>query len=99
MKLKSTTQLMIVLLGALSLAIGTAVAGGDKKLSDEQKDLMSQLDINQDGVISKTEAQRHPELAERFRQLDRNGNEQLEEAEFAQFEVEEDDPETGRNIP
>lgn len=93
MNMKFASNLFIALVSALALSTA-AVAGGDKdKLSDEQKDLMSQLDLNGDGVISETEAQREPELAQRFRELDENGNEVLEIAEFARFEVTDDDTE------
>ncbi|MEX0915328.1 MAG: hypothetical protein WDZ60_05490 [Wenzhouxiangellaceae bacterium] len=94
--MKSAIQLMIVLAGILSLS--TAAAFGDDKgdLSDEQKQLMSQLDIDQDGVISESEAQRHPELAQRFRELDKNRDQVLEQAEFARFEV---DDEREEDIP
>lgn len=93
MNMKSTTQLLIVLAGILSLS--TAVALGDPEsehgsLNDEQKQLMSQLDTDRDGVISQTEAQRHPELAQRFQALDENRDEVLEKAEFARFEVREE---------
>lgn len=89
MNMKSMTQLLIVLAGILSLS--TAGALGDPsekgKLSDEHKQLMSQLDTDRDGVISQTEAQQHPELAQRFRELDENRDQVLEQAEFARFEV------------
>lgn len=95
MNMKSITQLLIVLAGILSLS--TAAALGDPEsakgdLSDEQKQLMSQLDSDRDGVISQTESQQHPELAQRFRQLDQNRDQVLEQAEFARFEVREDTP-------
>lgn len=88
---KMTT--LTALVAAMSLSL-SAMAGGDKdkdmhKLSEEQKDLLTQLDANQDGVISEQEGLRHPELAERFRQLDRNGDAILERAEFARFEIDE----------
>lgn len=98
MKYRKLTTMLTALVAAMSLSI-TALAGGDKdkgmgKLSQEQKDLLTQLDANQDGVISEQEALRHPELAERFRQLDQNGDQILEVAEFARFEVTEDEGES-----
>lgn len=96
MRLKFLSRLMVILLGAVAL---TAVAGGgdkDVKLTQEQTELMSILDSNQDGRISWAEAQAHPQLAERFRELDQRGNMQLDEAEFAQFEVTEEDLEKVR---
>lgn len=95
MNMKSTTQLLIVLAGILSLSTAGALGdpeSGKGKLSDEQKQLMSQLDIDRDGVISETEAQQHPQLAQRFRDLDENRDQVLEQAEFARFEVREDVP-------
>lgn len=92
MNMKFASKLFIALVSALALS-AAAMAGGDKdKLSEEQKHLMSQLDLNGDGAISETEAQREPELAQRFRELDKNGNEVLETAEFARFEVTEEYP-------
>lgn len=93
MKYRKLTTTLTALAAAMTLSL-TATAGGDKdkdmhELSQEQKDLLTQLDANQDGVISEQEALRHPELAERFRQLDRNGDQILERAEFARFEVDE----------
>lgn len=45
------------------------------------------LDANKDGVISAEEAQANPELAAKFRDLDKNQDNQLDAAEFAQFEM------------
>lgn len=97
MKFRNMTITLTALAAAMSLSL-TAAAGEDKdmsKLSEEQKQLLTQLDTNQDGVISEREALQNPELAERFRQLDRNGDAILEKAEFARFEVTEteEDPE------
>lgn len=86
-KAKFTMNLLVAALGGVALV---AVAGGGKHdLSMQQKDLMKRLDANQDGVISQTEAQANPELAKRFKELDRNANQALETAEFARFEVTE----------
>lgn len=96
MNTKTAIQLTLGLVGALALATAGAVngEGGKSKLSEEQKELMSQLDINGDGVISEAEAQTAPELAERFRQLDENRDGVLETAEFARFEVSEERPDS-----
>ncbi len=45
------------------------------------------LDANKDGVISAEEAQADPELAGKFKDLDKNQDNQLDAAEFAQFEM------------
>lgn len=81
-----------LLVAALSGVAFAAVAGGQgaKDLTMEQKDLMKQLDANQDGVISQAEAAAHPELSQRFQEIDRNGDQRLEKAEFARFEVTEE---------
>lgn len=78
-----------LLVAALSCVAFVAIAGGGaaKELTMEQKDLMKRLDANQDGVISQEEASAHPVLAQRFREIDRNGDQRLEKAEFARFEV------------
>ncbi|MDT8448900.1 MAG: hypothetical protein RQ847_01880 [Wenzhouxiangellaceae bacterium] len=81
-------QMMIGAVGAMALTTGIAVAGDEgKELTEEQKSLMSQLDSNGDGVISNSEAQNHPELAQRFQELDENRDSVLEQAEFARFEI------------
>lgn len=48
---------------------------------------MSQLDQNNDGQISRQEAQSSPELSQRFQQLDQNSDMMLDQSEFAQFEA------------
>lgn len=45
------------------------------------------LDTNKDGVISAEEAQANPDLAAKFKDLDKNQDSQLDAAEFAQFEM------------
>lgn len=90
MNMKSATQLMIALAGVVSLSTAAAFGNDKGDLSDEQKQLMSQLDIDQDGVISESEAQQHPEIAQRFSELDENRDQVLEQAEFARFEVEDE---------
>lgn len=103
MNMKTITYLMIALVSALALA-GTVAAGGDpskagKKLTEEQTELMSILDVNGDGIISEAEVQRHPEMAARFRELDANSDGVLERAEFARFEVTEEDVEQLEDRP
>jgi|GEM_PF-5593235 len=83
------TRTIFGIAGAMALATGIAVAGDDdkKRLSAEQKELFSMLDADGDGVISEAEAQRYPELAQRFRDYDQNRDGVLEVAEFARFEI------------
>lgn len=92
MRIKHITQLATILLGAVAL---TAVAGGGEKsgekLTQDQQKLMSELDTNADGRISQSEAEAHPVLTQRFRELDRNADMQLEKAEFARFEIVEEE--------
>lgn len=92
MKAKVLLNALVALLGAVAL---TAVAGGGAKkgeeLSQEHKELMEQLDTNGDGKISRAEASAAPELARKFRDLDRDDNSVLEVAEFARFEVTEEE--------
>lgn len=85
-KMKFIPSLLVVALSGVAFA---AVAGGtgSKDLTMEQKGLMKRLDANQDGVISQAEAAAHPKLAQRFQEIDRNGDQRLEKAEFARFEV------------
>jgi len=58
------------------------------------------LDADKDGVISAEEAQADPELAGKFKDLDKNQDNRLDAAEFARFEMtpasERQDTETAR---
>jgi Ca2+-binding EF-hand superfamily protein len=101
MNIKSAMQTLIGLLAALALSTAVAMDRQDDKyhqhergdkpeLTQEQKELMSILDVDNSGVITFTEAQRLPELAQKFDELDRNNDGQLERAEFARFEVTEE---------
>lgn len=90
---KSLLQTVILLLVAFALSVAVALDGerSDVKLSPEQMELMSILDTAGDGLVSHSEAQRHQELAQRFHVYDRNGDGRLDRAEFARFEVTEQD--------
>ncbi len=46
-----------------------------------------ELDADKDGVISAEEAQADPKLAGRFKDLDKNQDDRLDAAEFAQFKM------------
>lgn len=91
MKIKSNTVLLIGALSAGALMTGVAIGGDGQELKPEQQELFSMLDINRDGVITQEEAQHYPELAETFDQLDERGDGQLDKAEFARFEVPEEE--------
>lgn len=54
---------------------------------DQDKASLERLDGNNDGRITKAEAQKDPELARRFRELDTDNSGKLERGEFARFEV------------
>lgn len=82
-------SLLVIALSGTAFAAVAGGGGAGEKLTAEQETLMKQLDANQDGVISQAEATAHPELARRFEEIDRNGDERLEKAEFARFEVRE----------
>lgn len=57
--------------------------------ADPAKDPASleRLDANNDGRITKAEAQKDPELARRFSELDTDRSGKLDRGEFARFEV------------
>lgn len=88
-RIKFITSLMVVALSGVAFAAVAGEGASGEKLTEEQKTLMKQLDANQDGVISESEATAHPELARRFEEIDRNGDARLEKAEFARFELSE----------
>lgn len=95
MNYRKITTVLTAMVAGLALSF-SAQAGGDKdmdKLNEEQKQLLSQLDTNQDGAISEREAMSHPELAQRFRELDRDNDAVIEKAEFARFEVKDTEDE------
>lgn len=58
------------------------------------------LDANADGYISKDEAKNNSDLSQAFDQVDADGNSRLDEGEFAQFEVtEQQDMAPGSSTP
>jgi Ca2+-binding EF-hand superfamily protein len=87
----------ISLLAAAMLLAGTALAApqaatdkaaigktaADKTGTERHRERpMLKLEANGDGVIDRAEAAAHPRLAEKFDQLDRNGDGKLERGEF-----------------
>lgn len=89
MKAKWITAAMIATFSG-ALAVGmTASAGGmgSSHSGSGQATSFNKLDVDQDGHISQQEATANPVLAERFKRLDQNGNEQLDQAEFSRFET------------
>ena len=74
------------LVGGLALASGMAMAGGEGK-----KTSFEDLDQNQDGVITQSEAAAHQDLVAQFQQADTNQDGYLTPSEFdaIQDEMEE----------
>lgn len=60
---------------------------GAQPLTPAQHELWRQLDTNLNGVISQREAFAHPDLARRFKRLDRNQDLELAKSELARFEI------------
>jgi hypothetical protein len=62
------------------LASGVAVAAAENKLYTD-------LDLNEDGAISKVEATAMPGLSDKWDALDQNADGMLDPAEFAKLET------------
>ncbi|PAY01104.1 calmodulin [Pseudoalteromonas sp. HM-SA03] len=69
------------LLAALSIAGMTLVSASAMAMDDFEK-----YDTDGSGTISMSEAQVNPKLAEQFKTLDVDGNDELSESEYAHFE-------------
>ena len=52
-----------------------------------EKNMYTEIDVNKDGTIDKTEASTYPVLSENWNQLDANADGMLDQAEFAKFET------------
>ncbi len=52
-----------------------------------EKGLYQELDINNDGSVTKEEGSSLPVLIKKWKELDANADGQLDEAEFAKFEM------------
>lgn len=76
-----------LLVAALAVAIaGAAVAATPAPSPDgPQRRPMVKLDANNDGVIDRAEAARHPRLVEKFASLDKNGDGKLDAGERASW--------------
>ena len=74
----------LVWVGAMSLAI----TGCSDQASSEY---MTQLDQDQNGSLSSSEAAVDPQLSASFFELDQDGNGELSEGEFSKFEATEQD--------
>lgn len=69
---------LIAIAGSLTLASGMAMAGDD--MGKEKK--FEDLDANQDGVITQTEASAHEDLVAHFNTADSNADGYLTPSEF-----------------
>lgn len=77
---------------ALAAIAGTAGAqmGMGNTSATTSTDGFASYDVNQDGVISRTEAATDSSLRSSWTDLDANRDDQLDEGEFARFEAEGD---------
>ena len=75
------TLLFVAVLAALGAgsALAATQAGG------AHKPARTSLDANHDGVIDKAEAAAHPRLAERFADLDKNGDGKLSAEDYSWY--------------
>ena len=73
----------ILLLSAISL-MATSVSAGDAANTSES---FKQIDADQNGMISQTEAANNQALAPVFDQVDANHDGMLDSDEFARFEI------------
>ena len=83
------TGLTLAATGGVSAAGMGDIMSGGKKLTTEQQKEFRQRDTNNDGKISKEEAQKNPQLAAKFDNADTNHDQTVDEGEFARFETEE----------
>lgn len=67
----------IAIVGGLTLASGMAMAGGDKQAKS-----FNELDENQDGVVTQTEASASQDLVAKFQTADANQDGYLTPAEY-----------------
>jgi hypothetical protein len=65
-------------------------------LPPEKTRLFERLDRNNDGIISREEAEQHDELKQRFDEVDSYGNERITRSEFAAFEIQDDSGRSGQ---
>jgi hypothetical protein len=78
---------ILAIAGALALASGIAFAGEGEKKS------FNDLDENQDGVITQSEAAAHQELVSQFTTADTNQDGYLTPSEFEALEAEMEEAE------
>lgn len=78
----------IFLSAALALAFGAAYGGGDKQ--GREVPGFNELDKNDDGALSRTEAAGNPTLLARFNDVDGDGNGKLSRFEYLKTMAKED---------
>lgn len=83
----------LTVISAGLLAVGTAWGQGMEQdsgaMGAQEHPTFSQLDVNQDGQISRDEASSSEELATNMDQADTDGNGSISESEFSAFEVQQ----------
>lgn len=92
---KSLPFIFAILLGMM--LIGTAWSAGQQTqqqgMGEEQRTTrpatFSELDQNQDGYVSKKEAENWEKLSSKFKQIDENNDQKLDRSEFSAFETKE----------
>ncbi len=86
----STVAISAFVTSLLLGGAGIAVAGDMKMHGD--KDHFTRLDTNMDGKISQEEANADSTVSGQFSTLDQNQDSQVDQAEFARFEITEGEP-------
>jgi Ca2+-binding EF-hand superfamily protein len=71
--------------GSSTMSNTPSNSGG--KLTPAEQKTFSRLDANHDGKISQAEAKRDSTLAAKFSSVDKDGNNAVDEGEFARFEA------------
>jgi Ca2+-binding EF-hand superfamily protein len=74
-------RIMLVAGSAAALAAGSALAA-DKPAQKDDDPGFNQLDRNNDGALSRTEAARNAYLVKRFKEADRDGDGKLSRFEY-----------------
>ncbi len=87
MKMKLVMVAILAAMSGAAFATGTGTEGATQGY-DEQSMKLQSVDMNMDGVISEQEAQGNPQLVDRWDELDTNSDGQLDQDEFARFEME-----------
>ena len=75
-------KLLLALVALLALGSMPAFAGEESM----EQTLFKALDVDKDGIVSKTEAAKDETLSKNWADVDTNMNDTIEEAEFARFE-------------